>query len=158
MREAAHVEVGIASSRFTPLTALALLVAPAACGPHRSSQALEIVQTKPGEQVITEEAIRESGASTAWEVIRRAAPNIQVRENKHGEPARMWRRGRSTMLLNDAPLVFLDGVKVGDFRALDMIPAQTIRRIEILTGIEGTTYYGTNAVGGVILVHTKRTN
>ncbi len=141
-----------------PLAPVALLVALAACGPHRSSRSLEVIQTKPGEQVITEEAIRESGASTAWDVIRRAAPNIQVRETKSGEPARMWRRGRSSVLLNDAPLVFLDGVKVGDFRALDLIPAQTIRRIEILTGIEGTTYYGTNAVGGVILVHTKQTN
>jgi outer membrane cobalamin receptor len=144
--------------RTPPLARLALLTLLTGCGPHRSGKPLSIIQTKPGQQVITAEAIRESGANTAWDVIQRAAPNIQVRETKYGEPARMWRRGRSSILLNDAPLLFLDGVKVGDFRALDLIPAQTIDHIEILTGIEGTTYYGTNAVGGVILVHTKRSD
>jgi outer membrane cobalamin receptor len=142
--------------RVLPFASAALCAALAACGPHRSRQPLDIVQTKPGHQVITEEAIRASGANTAWDVIRRAAPHIQVRETRNGQPARMWRRGQASILLNDAPLLFLDGVKVGDFRTLDMIPATTISQIEILTGIEGTTYYGTNAVGGVILVSTKR--
>jgi len=27
--------------------------------------------------------------------------------------------------------------------------------IEVLTGIEGTTYYGTDAVGGVIIIKTQ---
>jgi outer membrane cobalamin receptor len=38
---------------------------------------------------------------------------------------------------------------------LDQIPARTIARISILNGIQGTTYYGTNAVGGVIRIETK---
>ena len=42
-----------------------------------------------------------------------------------------------------------------DFRNLELIPARTIHHIRILTGIEGTTYYGTGAEGGVILVYTK---
>lgn len=146
----------MATHPVLPFASLTLLTALTACGPHRHGQRIELLQSKPGEQVITEEAIRESGAATAWDVIRRAAPNIQVQENKSGQPSRMWRRGRASVVLNDAPLFFLDGVKVADFRQLDMVPAQTIQRIEILTGIEGTTYYGTSAVGGVILVHTKR--
>jgi len=52
-------------------------------------------------------------------------------------------------------LLFIDGIRTVDFRALEYIPAKSIFRIDILNGIEGTTYYGTNAVGGVILVQTK---
>ncbi len=46
-------------------------------------------------------------------------------------------------------------VRTPDFRNLELIPAHQIDHIRILTGIEGTTYYGTNAEGGVILVYTK---
>jgi TonB-dependent starch-binding outer membrane protein SusC len=140
-----------------PFATHLLLIVLSSCAPHRTGGArrIEVLTTKPGEQLITAEAIQQSGAATAWDVIQRAAPNIQVRENRNGEPTRMWRRGRGSIVLNEAPLLFLDGVKIADFRALDLIPAGTIREIVILTGIEGTTYYGTNAVGGVILVTTK---
>ncbi len=49
----------------------------------------------------------------------------------------------------------LDGVRLTDFRALDGIPAATILTISVYNGIEGTTYYGTNAVSGVIVIQTK---
>jgi outer membrane cobalamin receptor len=124
-----------------------------ACG-HGSGHKLADLN-EPGEQVITEEAIAQSGANTAWEVLKATAPSMQFREDRNGNPSRMWRRGRSSVVLNDAPLVFLDGVKVSDFRMLDQIPARTIARISILNGIQGTTYYGTNAVGGVIRIETK---
>jgi len=58
-------------------------------------------------------------------------------------------------VLQDAPLVVLDGVRLTDFRALDGIPAATILTISIYNGIEGTTFYGTNAVSGVIVIKTK---
>src|SRR5881396_1926249 len=70
-------------------------------------------------------------------------------------PASAGRRGPSSIVLQDAPLVVLDGVRLTDFRALDGIPAVTILLISIYTGIEGTTYYGTNAVSGVIVIKTK---
>jgi len=57
--------------------------------------------------------------------------------------------------LDDTPLIILDGVRESDFRVLDNIPATTILSIYILTGIEGTTYYGTDAVSGVIVIRTK---
>jgi outer membrane cobalamin receptor len=38
---------------------------------------------------------------------------------------------------------------------LIQVPATTLASIEILGSIDGTTYYGSNAVGGVILIHTK---
>jgi outer membrane cobalamin receptor len=105
--------------------------------------------------LITDEDIARSGARTAWEVLRRAAPQFHFRETRSGQPARMTRRGESSILLNDAPLLMLDGVRNTDFRTLDQIPAHTIASIRIYTGIDATTYYGTNAVGGAIIIWTK---
>ena len=80
---------------------------------------------------------------------------MTLRDTRGGRPASAGRRGRSSIVLQDAPLVVLDGVRLTDFRALDGIPAVTILMISIYTGIEGTTYYGTNAVSGVIVIQTK---
>jgi outer membrane receptor protein involved in Fe transport len=40
-------------------------------------------------------------------------------------------------------------------RALQLIAASSIEQISILGGIDGTTYYGTNAAAGVIRIRTK---
>ena len=57
--------------------------------------------------------------------------------------------------LDDPPVVVVDGVRLTNFQDLDRIPATTILSITIYTGIEGTTYYGTNAVSGVVVIETK---
>lgn len=105
--------------------------------------------------IFTEEQIARCGASTAWDVLKRLAPQFSFSEDRNGQPRTLERRGRSSILLSDAPLVFLDGTEMVDFRSLIQIPATTIASIEILGGIDGTTYYGSNAVSGVILIHTK---
>jgi len=105
--------------------------------------------------VITEQMIARSGGETAWDVLRREAPQISFRENRNGQATSMSRRGRSSILLNDTPMLLVDGVRSPDLKTLQQIPATTLLSIEVLTGLEGTTYYGTDAVGGVILVHTK---
>jgi outer membrane cobalamin receptor len=105
--------------------------------------------------VLTEEQIAHCGASNAWDVLKRLAPQFSFGEDRGGQPQRLERRGRSSILLNDAPLVFVDGTEMGDFKSLIQISATTLASIEILGGIDGTTYYGSGAVGGVILIHTK---
>jgi outer membrane cobalamin receptor len=104
---------------------------------------------------ITQEQIARSGASNAWEALKRNAPQLTYRENRQGQPSVLERRGRSSLLLNDAPLLFVDGVQMPDFKNLQSIPAAQVASIEILDGIDGTTYYGTGAEGGVILIRTK---
>ena len=132
--------------------AASLLLAGLACGPsvqHANTR------TPTGGILITEDRIKESGGKTAWEVIKRAAPVFSTHESRTGRPASMERRGRGSILLEDSPIIMLDGVRVSDFKVLDQIPAETIFSIYILTGAEGTTYYGTNAGGGVIEIRTK---
>jgi len=131
---------------LVPLVFLAGCIHPR---PMRSSDA-------HGERtVLTEEQITRSGASNAWDVLKRLAPQFSFGEDHNGQPRRLERRGRSSILLSDAPLVFLDGTEMADFKSLIQIPATTLASIEILSGIDGTTYYGSGAVGGVILIHTK---
>jgi len=112
-------------------------------------------ETRPGVQVITAEQIARSGAHTAWEVLKREAPLLSLRDNRSGRAGSAGRRGRTSIVLDDPPVVILDGTRLTDFHALDGIPAATILSISIYTGVEGTTYYGTNAVSGVIVIETK---
>lgn len=109
----------------------------------------------PGTYLITAEQIGKSGAHTAWQVLKQQAPMLMLREDRNGRPQSMGRRGRSSFLLDEAPMIMLDGVRVPDFHALETIDAQSIFSILIYDGVEGTTYYGTGAVSGVIVITSK---
>jgi len=130
-----------------------LVVVSLGCGP--AVQNTETLPTSPGAFLITAEQIRKSGAHTAWQVLKQSAPMLQTSEDRNGRPAKLGRRGRTSFLLDEAPTVLLDGVRIPDFRALDDIDAPSISTIYIYDGIEGTTYYGTNSGSGVILIKTK---
>lgn len=144
----------MAATRYpaaSPVVIVAAALSLTACAGRQYHRA----DARPGVQVITAEQIARSGASTAWEVLKREAPTLTLRDTRGGRPTSAGRRGRSSIVLQDAPLVVLDGVRLTDFRALDGIPAVTILTISVYTGIEGTTYYGTNAGSGVIVIQTK---
>jgi outer membrane cobalamin receptor len=132
---------------------LSLTLALAGCGPATNQNANTV--TAPGTFLITADQIEKSGANTAWQVLRQRAPMLTMREDRNGRPQSMGRRGRSSFLLDEAPMVLLDGVRVPDFHALDAIDARSILTILIYDGVEGTTYYGTDAVSGVIVIKTK---
>jgi outer membrane cobalamin receptor len=127
------------------------VVALLACGPGMKGGT-----TSPsGTFLITSEQIEKSGAQNAWQVLQRSAPMLQTQNDKDGRPGKLTRRGRSSLLLDDAPAVLIDGVRIPDFRNLETVTAGSIREIAILDGVEATTYYGTNAGSGVILIKTK---
>ncbi|SRR6266480_137840 len=130
---------------------LLILLLSAACHPH----ALPAARSGGEHLKFSQEQIERSGALTAWDALKRLAPQFSFRENRNGQPSGLSRRGRSSILLSDAPLVFMDGAELADFRSLNQVPASTLASIEILDGIEGTSYYGSNAVSGVILFKTK---
>lgn len=104
---------------------------------------------------VTGEQVRVSGATTAWEAMKRTIPGISFRDDRHGNPIRMSVRGPSSIHLADAPNIFVDGIRVTDFTRLDQIPASDIEMIRFLNGISATTLYGTNSGDGAILIHTK---
>jgi outer membrane cobalamin receptor len=130
-----------------------LVLALCGCGPATNQNGVNLAA--PGTYLITAEQIEKTGAQNAWQVLQQAAPMLLTQNDKDGRPAKLTRRGRSSFLLDDSPVVLLDGVRIPDFRNLDTIGAESIRSISILDGVEGTTYYGTNSGSGVILIKTK---
>lgn len=136
-----------------PFVSLILLGSCASSGPGTtaSSDRLE----RGGGQVVTEEEIAKSGARTAWEVLQLTVHNITFSETSRGQPTRITRRGRSSVVLDDGPRILMDGVSLTDYTVLARMPAADLRSIEVLSAIEATTLYGTNHSGGVIRIHTK---
>jgi outer membrane receptor for ferrienterochelin and colicin len=104
--------------------------------------------------VITQERIAASGAKTAWDAIRLTVPNIQLRESR-GKAARIQRRGRASIYLDDQVRVIVDNVRLEDIQALQQMPASDIVTIQLFTGLEATTYYGGTSTSGVILITTN---
>ena len=142
-----------------PLAA-SLLLALFGCGPAISHN--DSTLAAPGTYLITAEQIEKSGALRAWQILREKAPMLTMREDRNGRPASMSRRGQSSFVLDEAPMmaaqaatIMLDGVRVPDFHALESIDARSIFTILIYDGVEGTTYYGTNAASGVVVIKTK---
>jgi len=85
-------------------------------------------------RVITAEAIAKSGAKTAWDALRLAVPNVQLREVR-GEPARIQRRGRASIYQEDQVRVFLL-----DKKALDSLGNAYADEVLFEAGIHPKTF------------------
>ena len=132
----------------------ALLLAAVSC---KTFHPAPVIPASGSERIlITEGMIAKSGGQTAWDVLRREVPQLAYGENRNGQATGVEHRGRGSILLKDHPMLFIDGVRIQELATLQQLPASTVLSIEVLTGSEGTTYYGTDAAGGVIVVRTKR--
>src|SRR5437660_12686128 len=109
-------------------------------------------------QVITQQDIRRSGASSLPEALR-LATNLEVAQ----VDSRQWAisaRGLNSTTANKL-LVLIDGRTVytplfsGVFWDVQDVPLEDIDRIEVISG-PGATLWGANAVNGVINVITKK--
>ncbi len=116
-----------------------------------------LAQTASAIQVITQEDIRRSGASSLPEALR-IASNLQVAQ----VDSRQWAisaRGFNGTAANKL-LVLIDGRTVytplfsGVFWDVQEVPLEQIDRIEVISG-PGATLWGANAVNGVINIITK---
>jgi outer membrane cobalamin receptor len=134
---------------------LSLCVALAACRHGAEGHGGKASLTPEGRRVVDQQAIEQSGARTAWEALQRTVPFFTFRTNSRGRPTRVEHRGRSSIVLRDQPIILVDGVEVSDVTALGGMPAADLLDIEVLTGVDATTYYGTNATNGVIRIRTK---
>lgn len=106
-------------------------------------------------RIVTAEEVADSEATTMWEALRRTVRYARFQESGTGDPERVHRRGASSIVLADDARVYIDGVRVRDLSLLASLPASDIERIQVLTGVHATTYYGTNAGDGVILIRTR---
>ncbi|HVH09917.1 MAG TPA: TonB-dependent receptor [Gemmatimonadales bacterium] len=122
-----------------------------------SKHAERISQVASAIQVITQEDLRHSGASSLPEALR-LATNLEVAQID----SRQWAisaRGFNSTTANKL-LVLIDGRTVytplysGVFWDVQDVPLADIERIEVISG-PGATLWGANAVNGVINVTTK---
>jgi len=117
--------------------------------------------TPPGDKVytahvITSDAIERSGATDAWEIIKKLSTMARAKESYDGEPERLEpKRGHGSIVLHDDPMVYVDGVPIADLRTLRQIGAHDVDSIEEMGSIEATAYFGTNSNAGVILIHSR---
>ena len=120
--------------------------------PERLAQAASAIQ------VITQQDIRRSGASSLPEALR-LVTNLQVAQVNSRDWA-ISARGFNSTTANKL-LVLIDGRTVytplysGVFWDVQDVPLGDVDRIEVISG-PGATLWGANAVNGVINVITKR--
>ena len=143
------------SLAVAPLASVALAALLAGCSHPPRAAPNDIPPSAEGRRVIDQQTIEQSGARTVWDVLQRTVPFFVFKTNSRGRPTRVEHRGRSSIVLRDQPLILVDGVEVKDFTALGDMPASDVLDIEVLTGVDATTYYGTNATNGVIRIRSK---
>src|SRR5207245_1431309 len=107
--------------------------------------------------VITGQEIEKLGAKTVQEVLQYQTGVVLYDQLGNEFQSTVDLRGFNAQPVT-ATSVFVDGVRVNepDFNTinLDLIPLESIERIEILPGT--ATVFGRNALGGVINITTKR--
>lgn len=136
--------------RLALLAAVALAVSACNIRPRANIPSPEMGET------ITKEQIAETGARTMWDALVRTVKYTRFQESGRGEPERIRRRGASSIVLQDDMPILIDQVRVNDLNVLSALMASDIERIQVLNGVHATTYYGTNAGDGVILIYTRQ--
>jgi len=107
--------------------------------------------------VISAEDIQRSGATTVQEAVSQATGVVMYDQVGNRFEQRIDLRGWNGNPVSSTS-VFVDGVRVNEsefnLMNFDLIPLETIERMEILPGASAT--FGKNAMGGVINIFTKR--
>ncbi len=121
-----------------------------------SRSAEQQARAAPQGRLITAAEIQQSNARTAWQALRRLAPELALTENPAGEPVGIAsRRGIASLHAPGTPRIVLNGMRLANMAVLSSIPADAIASIRIVGGIDGTTYYGSDTAVGVIFIETK---
>ena len=126
------------------LLAVALNLVLASCG--RGPSNLEGFGVRNRSVLTAEEIeVQKAGAWTAYDVIARMRPEF------------LRSRGASS-LRNSVPataVVYVDDMKYGGINSLKAFSAGQIWRIEYINAADATTRFGTDHLGGAILITTR---
>lgn len=102
-------------------------------GPRRSAR------------VLTADEIAEVAVLTAYQAVEQLRPQ--------------WLHTRASPTFGSPgatpPALYLDGVRLDDFRELERMRADVVERMEYLSPSDATNRYGTNHMGGAILITTR---
>jgi outer membrane receptor protein involved in Fe transport len=119
--------------------------------------------------VITAAEIEQRGITKIDQLFRGDVPGLFAQNQGSGallDEVTMYSRGAtalsgvsagaSEIFLTNAIKTYVDGVEMANSQYLSQIDPKSIERIEILTGPQASTIYGSNAINGVMQVFTKR--
>ncbi|HEX8849436.1 MAG TPA: hypothetical protein VF761_07890 [Gemmatimonadaceae bacterium] len=123
------------------LAALCALALACASGQHHRGTRLA-----HDPNVITADEISGINAMTAYDVVKRLRPQFLVS------------RGPTSIAdpRPTTPVVYLDGIRYGDVSTLVGIEASRVASIRYISGPEAQQRFGSDNVGGAILVATKQ--
>ncbi|MFL5464152.1 MAG: hypothetical protein ACJ8AC_08980 [Gemmatimonadaceae bacterium] len=124
---------------ISPLLVVALV---SAC-----SSARVLTQRGPDPQLITEDEVVASLATTAYELIHNLRPTFL---SYRGETSFDRRTSRPY------PNVYVDEQSFGSISVLHNIPVSDISSVRLYRSWEATTKFGTGNAGGVIAISTRR--
>jgi outer membrane receptor protein involved in Fe transport len=119
--------------------------------------------------VITAKQIEERGITRIDQLFRGDVPGVFA-QNKGSnvlvDEVTMFSRGATAFssisagtgsdIQTNPMKTYVDGVEMADPQYLSQIDPRSIERIEILTGPQASTIYGSNALNGVMQIFTKR--
>lgn len=112
--------------------------------------------------VITGEQLRQRGVHEIDELFRGDVPGlfaVATGNSSDADILRIYSRGGLSLTPGrptTAMQVYVDGIALADPGYLNRIDPMTIDRIEILSGPQASTVYGSGAIAGVIQIFTKR--
>jgi len=119
--------------------------------------------------VITAKDIEQRGITAIQQLFRGDVPGVFASNQGGSAPfdeVQMFSRGASALsypgvsagVINGTnPMkTYVDGIEIADPQYLSQIDPKSIERIEILTGPQASTIYGSNALNGVMQIFTKR--
>ncbi len=94
------------------------------------------------------------GGSTIATTLEGKVPGLTISGNNSPNSSNSFQlRGVASINAGKGPLVIIDGIPGGDFRALSN---EDIASIDVLKDASAGAIYGTRAAGGVILITTKK--
>jgi len=118
--------------------------------------------------VITAKDIERRGITHIDQLFRGDVPGLFALQQGSGTPmdqVLMFSRGATAFPASQSagtssatnPIkTYVDGVELADPQYLSQLDPRSIERIEILTGPQASTIYGSNAINGVMQIFTKR--
>jgi outer membrane receptor protein involved in Fe transport len=116
--------------------------------------------------VITAKQLEERGIRKIDQLFRGDVPGLFALNNGSSakvDEVTMYSRGATNIGTNynndqntNTIKTYVDGVEMADSKYLSQIDPQSIERIEILSGPQASTIYGSNAINGVMQIFTKR--
>jgi len=110
--------------------------------------------------VITAKELEQRGITHIDQLFRGDVPGLFASNRGTDTPlgqVAMWSRGSTNFRTDGKPIkTYVDGVELADPSYLSQLDPKSIERIEILTGPQASTIYGSGAINGVMQIFTKR--